>query len=190
MEKTGRVGFGIAHTFPSRIGETSNFHELSPSVPYRSPSEMLAGHPLAKAPLLNKNHSKHSQTSGYWYNWHPESEYCDRWTLIMSPRSFQVNQGHQTFSEITFDRDKLGRWKHHRCVQTDDADRMICNMTFSGQAMTLTWGQTFNMTLQGQIAYHSTRLDKRNMMLPKEMLCLYWVKSYYRKTAIAKRLFF
>ena len=89
-----------------------------------------------KAPLLDKNHSKHYQTSGYRYNWHHES---DRWPLVMLPRSFQVNQFQQQFSSITFDRDRLERLKHHRCVQTDDADRLMCNMTF-------TWGQIFNMT--------------------------------------------
>ena len=42
------------------------------------------------------------------------SEYCNRWSLVMSPRSFQVMEGHQQFfSGITFDRDQLERWKHH-----------------------------------------------------------------------------
>ena len=80
-------------------------------------------------------------------------------------------------------------WKHHRCVQADDADRLICNMTFSGQVMTLTWGQIFNVTFQGQLIYHSTRLDKRNTM-PVKWMCLYWVKSYYRKIFIAKNGYF
>ena len=57
-------------------------------------------------------------------------------------------------------------------------------------SMTLTWGQICNMTFQCQIIYHSTRLDKRNKVLVKEMLCRYWVKCYYRKTFIEKRLFF
>ena len=34
--------------------------------------------------------------------------------------------------------------------------------------MTLTSGQIFNMTFQGQIIYHSTRLDKRKTMLAKK----------------------
>ena len=72
-----------------------------------------------------------------------------------------------SFSAITFDRDQLERWKHHRCVEGDDADRLTCNMTFLGQVMTLTWGQIFNMTFQGQLIVHSTRLDERNTMLVK-----------------------
>ena len=102
-------------------------------------------------------------------------------------RSWKVTS---SFSAITFDRDQLERWKHHRCVQADDTDRLICNMTFSGQVMTLTWGQIFNMTFQGQIIYHSTRLDKRNTMLAKWMSCLYRVKSYHRKTFYIKNDYF
>ena len=36
-------------------------------------------------------------------------------------RSWKVTS---SFSGITFDRDQLERWKHHRCVQADDADRL------------------------------------------------------------------
>ena len=79
-------------------------------------------------------------------------------------RSWKVTS---SFSGIPFDRDQLEGWKHHRCVQAKDTDRLICNITFSDQVMTLTWGQIFNVTFQGKIIYHSTRLDKRNTMLAK-----------------------
>ena len=59
--------------------------------------------------------------------------------LFSSPRShlrwWNVTSN---FLAITFDRDKLERWKHHRCVQGDDTDQPICNITFSDQVMTLT----------------------------------------------------
>ena len=42
------------------------------------------------------------------------------------------------FSAITFDRDKLERWKHRWCVQADNTDRLMWNMTFSDQVVTLT----------------------------------------------------
>ena len=42
-------------------------------------------------------------------------------------RSWKVTS---SLSGITFHRDQLEQWKHHRCVQADDADRLICNMTF------------------------------------------------------------
>ena len=115
----------------------------------------------------------------------------------MTPRHVtKVISGHgrspAVFSGITFDRDQLEQWKHHRCVQADNMDQLICNMTLLGQVMTLPWGYIFNITFQGQIIYHSTMLDKRSTMLAKEMVYLYWVNSYYRKNHFyrKKRLFF
>ena len=58
-------------------------------------------------------------------------------------RSWKVTS---SFSAITFDSDKPERWKHHIGVQADDTVQLICNMTFSDQVVTLTWGQIFNMT--------------------------------------------
>ena len=97
------------------------------------------------------------------------------WVGILWPMTSchvtKVISGHgrlpAVFSGITFDGDQLERWKHHGCVQVDDADRLICIMTFLGQVMTLTWGKNFNMTFQGQLIVHSTRLDERNTMLVK-----------------------
>ena len=70
----------------------------------------------------------------------------------MTPRHITNYQGHfrswkvtSSFSGITFDRDQLERWKHHICVQVDHANRLICNMTFSGQVMTLTWGHDLDL---------------------------------------------
>ena len=40
---------------------------------------------------------------------------------------------------------KLERSKRNICVQADHTDRLICNMTFSEQVVTLTVGQIFNM---------------------------------------------
>ena len=44
----------------------------------------------------------------------------------------------------------LERWKHVRCVQLDNMDRLMCNIALFGQVMTLTWGQLFKMTFQCQ----------------------------------------
>ena len=77
-----------------------------------------------------------------------------------------------SFSGIPFDRDQLDRWKHHRCVQVDDTNRLICNMTCSDQVMTLTWGQTFNMTFQGQLIYHSMRLYTREIRCWQKKCCV------------------
>ena len=101
-------------------------------------------------------------------------------------RSLQVTK---SFSAITFDKDLLEQWKHHRCVQDEHTGWLICNMTFFNQVMTLTCGQIFNLTLQGQFLVYSTRLKKRNRMLAKSMSCLYWVKSYCRNPFLQKQLF-
>ena len=47
------------------------------------------------------------------------SEFWYRWPKVRS------------FLAITYDRDQLDELKHRRCVQADDADRLIYNMTFS-----------------------------------------------------------
>ena len=47
------------------------------------------------------------------------------------------------FSAITFDRYKLEQWKHGRCVEADDTDRLICTMTFSDQVMTFTFSTDY-----------------------------------------------
>ena len=49
---------------------------------------------------------------------------------------------------------------------------------------------TFQHDLSRSNLYHSTRLDKRNTMQATEMLCLYWVKSYYRKLFFCKNGYF
>ena len=103
----------------------------------------------------------------------------------------------RSFSTITFHRDQLEGWKHHRCFQAHKTDRLICNINFPDQDL------DFDITdvdlrsnfqhclLRSNYVVHSMRLDKRNTMLAKEMLCLYWVKSDYRKTFIPKNgLFF
>ena len=62
----------------------------------------------------------------------------------------KVSSGHErspvVFSAIAFDRDKIEQWKHRWCVQADGTYRLICNMTYSDQIMTLTWGQISNIT--------------------------------------------
>ena len=63
---------------------------------------------------------------------------------VTPPQVFRSWKLTSSFSTVTVDRDKLERWKRHRCVKADDTDRLICNITFSGQVMTLTLAQFFN----------------------------------------------
>ena len=115
------------------------------------------------------------------------------WPLCVPQRLYPLS-GHErspaVFLAITFDREVLERWKHARCLQLDGTDRLICNMTFSGQVMTFTWGKSFKMTFQGQRINHSTRLDEMNTMLPKVTSWFSWVKIYYPKTFFVKTVIF
>ena len=95
---------------------------------------------------------------------------------VTSPYVPEVISGHerpgQQFSAKTFDRYVLKQCKQLRCVLVDDTDRLICNMTFSGQVMTLTFGQSYKMTFYCQIIVHSTRLNKRSTVVATRMPCL------------------
>ena len=55
------------------------------------------------------------------------------------------------FSAITFGKDMPERCKHLKDAQFDDTDRLVCSMTFSGQVMTLTFGQIFIRLFKGKI---------------------------------------
>ena len=108
-----------------------------------------------------------------------------------SLRSSQVNNGIWLFfSRITFDRGMLEQWKHLSCVWLVETDRLICNLTLTGQVMTLTWGQIFKLIFQDQVIIHSTRLNERITMLVKESSCKVWVKSNCKKTVSEKNRLF
>ena len=79
-------------------------------------------------------------------------------------------------------------WPYRVCLV--ETHRLICNMTFSGKVMTLTWGQIFNLTFQGQIIVHSTRLGDRNTILAIEMSWPFEIESYCRKTLFVKTAIF
>ena len=102
---------------------------------------------------------------------------CHRWGSIFKKSSVnpqRVNCGHMTspkvtihFWLITFDRSVIQAWKQHHCVSIVHTDRMICNMTYLGQVMTLTWGQISFFTFFGHIIHHSTRPEELNTMVVK-----------------------
>ena len=51
------------------------------------------------------------------------------------PRSFEATN---SFLPITLDWKEIERWGWPHCVCLAETHRLICNMTFSGQVMTLT----------------------------------------------------
>ena len=59
--------------------------------------------------------------------------------------------------------------KQHHCVSLVNTDRMICNMTYLGQVMTLTGGQISFLTFMGHIIHHSTRVDELNTTAVKPL---------------------
>ena len=63
-------------------------------------------------------------TSVYRQTWHPESEYFATSDLSSCCqghfRSWKVTS---SFSSINFDRNRLERWKYHRCVEANDIHR-------------------------------------------------------------------
>ena len=139
-------------------------------------------------PILNTH--KTIQTSGYSLQANL-TPWIGKLRPVTPPYVPEVISGYErlpaVFSAITFDIEKLERWKHHRYVQADDTDRLICSMTFSDQVMALTLGQIFNMNLLGQIIVHSMRLNNRNTMLAKWMSYRFWVKSYCRKNVFFRK---
>ena len=92
------------------------------------------------APVLDENHSKHSQTSGYRYvHLTPWIRTFRPVTLRMSLRPFQVIKDHQQFFDNSFRAStvteclawvKLERCNHLGCVQFDYTNRLICDRTF------------------------------------------------------------
>ena len=85
---------------------------------------------------------------------------------------------------IAFDRDQLERWKHIRCVQVDDTDRLICNMTFSVQVVTLTWG---HLSRSNYISFGASRQEKYDARCKINVVFLLSQKLLQKKRL--KRLF-
>ena len=129
------------------------------------------------APLFDNRHYKHFQRPNNKYTLHTEPENVTRDPSLCPWGQLRLQMESNSFSLTTSDRCMLERWKHLRWVRLDDTDRLICNMSFSGHVMTLTWGQIFQLTLQGQVIVHSTCLYQRSTMLVKSMSWLSWVKK-------------
>ena len=105
----------------------------------------------------------------------------------------KVISGHErsptVFSRITFDRDQLERWKHHKCVQADDVERLICNMTFFGSGHNLDLRSNFQHDLSrlNCISFDAVRQEKHDA--GKICKCCIFTKSKVitEKTFIATK---
>ena len=86
------------------------------------------------------------------------------------------------FLPIAFDWKEIQTWGWSQCISLVETRRTICNMTYLGDLVTLTWGQILTLTFRGQKIYLSTRLGERNTMAPSPILYLSLFKHYSRKT--------
>ena len=80
--------------------------------------------------------------------WHTEHENSTRDPCLCPWGHLSSRMVSSSFSRIIFERGMLERWKCLSCVWLNDADRLISNMTISGQIMTLTWGRIFKLTFK------------------------------------------
>ena len=81
-----------------------------------------------------------------------------------------TSSGRRTFLPITFDRNELETWGWCHSVRLVKAHRLICNMTYLGDTVTLTWREprsNFKIDLPRIKTYGSMRLDERNTMVSK-----------------------
>ena len=77
-------------------------------------------------------------------------------------------------------------WEWSYCVFHIKTQRFICNMTYLGHHVTLTWGQILTSTFQGHNVYVSMRLGETNTMVPKSSLHHWKQRRYKRKKCFAK----
>ena len=84
----------------------------------------------------------------------------------------------------------LETWEWSHCVSFIKTHRYICNMTYLGHYVTLTWGQILTLTFQGHAIQASMRLDEANTMVSKSLLYHFKHGSYHRKTVSLKNAVF
>ena len=90
------------------------------------------------------------------------------------------------FLRITFDPREVETWEWSHCVSLIKTHRYICNMTYLGHHVTLTWGQILTLTFQGHAIHVSMRLDVANTMVSKSLLNHFKHGSYRRNTVSLK----
>ena len=104
------------------------------------------------------------------YAWYP------RRTVASFPveRSSEVTWWRHRFAvrflPINFDRNELETWGWCHSVRLVKAHRRICNMTYLGHTVTLTWRDlrsNFKINLSRIKTYGSIQLDERNTMMSK-----------------------
>ena len=85
-----------------------------------------------------------------------------------------LHRGHLWSTEVTnrflliaHDWKELQTWAWCHCACLVETHRLICNMTYLGQHVTLTWGQILTLSFQCRHVYVSTSLAERNTTVPE-----------------------
>ena len=151
-------------------------------------------------PAHVKSMGKISTTSFSHQNISIHWEWCWLRSSVMTPGdSFHrwPSKGHlrspkvtNRFLRITFDPKELETWEWSHCVSLIKTRRYICNMTYLGHHVTLTWGQILTLTFQGHAIHVSMRLDEANTMVSKSLLYHFKHGSYHRNTVSLKNAVF
>ena len=106
----------------------------------------------------------------------------------------KVIRGHLSsptvFLQITFDSEEIETCERSHCVSLIKTLRFICNMTYLGHHVTLTWGQILTLTFQGHTIHLSMRRDEANTMVSKSLLYHFKHGSYHRGTVSLKNAVF
>ena len=85
-------------------------------------------------------------------------------------------------STVTVDRDMLEGWQRLRCVQVYNKNRLICNLAFSGQFMTLTLFRSIFLNYLLRSNYNSFDVSpQKNTMVAQWMSYISGGKTYDRK---------
>ena len=151
-------------------------------------------------PAHVKSMGKISTTSFSPQNISIHCESCWLRSSVMTQATFFIGDppkviwGHlkspTVFLRITFDPKEIETWEWSYCVFLIKTHRYICNMTYLGHHVTLTWGQILTLTFQGHAIHVSMRLDEANTMVSKLLLYHFKHGSYHRKTVSLKNAVF
>ena len=91
---------------------------------------------------------------------------------------------------IIFDSKEIDTCEWSHCVSLIKTLRSICNITYLGHHVTLTWGHILTLTFQGHALHVSMRLDEAITMVSKSLLYLFKHGRLLSKTVSIKNAVF
>ena len=109
----------------------------------------------------------HRNISIFGHQWWYRCQFSSMTPLKRHLRSPKVTNH---FLPITFAAKEVETWKWFHCVSLVKTHRLICNMTYLGHHVTLTWCQIVTLIFRSQQVCVSMRMDEKNTMVPKSTL--------------------